>query len=118
MALKINLKDGESIYLGMSKLTVVHDGSYTILVIDGGDLPVMKQSETITLDDADTSEKRIYYHLQQHYLSGDDEHLRIAEAAAEALSVEDYVQFENALGDIKGSKPFAGLRAMRRLVGM
>ncbi|WP_332717293.1 flagellar biosynthesis repressor FlbT [Pelagibacterium mangrovi] len=118
MALKINLKDGESVYFGTTKVTAVHDGGYTILVIDGGALPVLKESETITLADADTPEKRIYYHLQQRYLTGDGEHLKIAEATAEALSDESHAIYEGALSEIERGKMIAALRVMRRLAGL
>ena len=118
MALKINLKDGESVYFGTSKVTAVHDGGYTILVIDGGDLPVLKESETITLGDADTTEKRIYYHLQLYYLGGAKEHLRIAKTIAEVLSDDDSAVYEAALADIEKGRVFAGLRAMRRMAGL
>lgn len=118
MPLKINLKDGESVYFGASKVTAVHNGGYTILIIDGESMPVLKESETVSLDEADTPKKRLYYHMQQHYLERSNEHLRIAEALATQLSSHDLAVFEAARTAFTEARAFRALRLLRDLAGV
>ncbi|WMT92602.1 flagellar biosynthesis repressor FlbT [Pelagibacterium sp. H642] len=118
LPLKINLKDGESVYFGASKVTAVHNGGYTILIIDGESMPVLKESEMVSLDDADTPKKRLYYHMQQHYLERSGEHLRIAEDLARGLSRNDLEIFNAARAAFTEARQFKALRLLRDLAGV
>ncbi|SDH21028.1 flagellar biosynthesis repressor FlbT [Pelagibacterium luteolum] len=118
MALKINLKDGDSVYFGTSKVTAVQDGGYIVLVVDGADLPIMRASEVISLEHADTAYKRIYYHLQQYYLERSPEQLEIAEAFAGSLNDEERDVVLSVILQVAKGQTFKGLRLMRGIAGI
>ncbi|MEP7030400.1 MAG: flagellar biosynthesis repressor FlbT [Pseudolabrys sp.] len=68
MALKVELKPGERIFIGESVITN-HD-QRTRLLIDGA-APVLREKDIMTAEAADTPAKRIYLAVQLMYTSRD-----------------------------------------------
>jgi flagellar protein FlbT len=66
MALKVELKPGERIFIGESVIT--NDDQRTRLLIDGT-APVLREKDIMTKDRADTPAKRIYLAVQLMYTS-------------------------------------------------
>jgi flagellar protein FlbT len=69
MALKINMKPRDSVYIGSSAITVASDGNVTLLI--EGDAPVLRGSERIAEPHGDDPMSRIQYIIQQMYLLRD-----------------------------------------------
>jgi flagellar biosynthesis repressor protein FlbT len=69
MALKINMKPRDSVYIGSSAITVASDGNVTLLI--DGDAPVLRGSERIAEPNGDDPMVRIQYIIQQMYLLRD-----------------------------------------------
>lgn len=69
MALKINMKPKDSVYIGSSAITVASDGNVTLLI--DGDVPVLRGSERIAEPVTDDPMARIQYIIQQMYLLRD-----------------------------------------------
>lgn len=116
MALKIVLKSGERLLMGTSSLLVPsHD--YVTLIIEG-DIPVMKEHEAITLDEADSPARQLYYHVQQLYLSGDDAHAEKAERLAESFCKYDASSPDarELLKLLKGGALYKAVKAARRIM--
>lgn len=112
MALKINLKAGERLLIATSRLTVASEG-YTTIIIEG-DLPVMRESESITLEQAQTPRARIYYHMQQFYLSQSAEHMKIVQAISETLSDDERAEVQHVLNHVEAGSIFTALKAARK----
>lgn len=66
MALKVELKPGERIILG--ECVVTNADQRTRLLIDGT-VPILREKDILTADDADTPAKRIYLAIQLMYTS-------------------------------------------------
>ena len=66
MALKVELKPGERIFVGESVIT--NDDQRTRLLI-GGTAPVLREKDIMTAERADTPAKRIYLAVQLMYTS-------------------------------------------------
>lgn len=116
MALKINIKGGDSLLIATSKLTIASEG-YTTVIIEG-DLPVMRESESIKLHDANSPWKIICYHIQQHYLTGQPDHSRIVKKTGETLGSEDRGTHEIILELLNKGQAFKALKMARRQAGL
>ena len=68
MALKVELKPGERIFIG--ECVITNDDQRTRLLIDG-DAPVLREKDIMTAEQADTPGKRIYLAVQLMYTSKD-----------------------------------------------
>jgi flagellar protein FlbT len=68
MALKVELKPGERIILG--DCVVTNDDQRTRLTIQG-DVPILREKDILTSEQADTPAKRIYLALQLMYVGKD-----------------------------------------------
>jgi len=68
MALKVELKPGERIFLG--ECVITNDDQRTRLLIDGT-APVLREKDIMTLERANTPAKRIYLAVQLMYTSLD-----------------------------------------------
>jgi flagellar biosynthesis repressor protein FlbT len=68
MALKVELKPGERIFIG--ECVVTNDDQRTRLLINGA-APVLREKDIMTLERADTPAKRIYLAVQLMYTSRD-----------------------------------------------
>ncbi|MBN8958380.1 MAG: flagellar biosynthesis repressor FlbT [Rhizobiales bacterium] len=66
MALKVELKPGERIILG--ECVVTNADQRTRLLIDGN-VPILREKDILTAEDADTPAKRIYLAIQLMYTS-------------------------------------------------
>lgn len=73
MPLKIELKPHESIIIGESLIT--NDGERTRFYIDGN-VPILREKFILREKDADTPSKRVYFVVQQMYLSRDPRNLQ------------------------------------------
>lgn len=116
MALKIVLKSGERLLIGTSKLLVPsHD--YVTLIIEG-DVPVMKEHEAITLKEADSPARQLYYHVQQLYLSGENAHAEAAERLAGAFRKYEASAADAAelLGLLKEGALYKAVKTARRIM--
>ena len=68
MALKVELKPGERIFIG--ECVITNDDQRTRLLIDG-EAPVLREKDIMTAEQADTPGKRIYLAVQLMYTSKD-----------------------------------------------
>jgi flagellar protein FlbT len=68
MALKVELKPGERIFIG--ECVITNDDQRTRLLIEGP-APVLRQKDIMTAERADTPAKRIYLAVQLMYTSRD-----------------------------------------------
>lgn len=68
MALKVELKPGERIFVG--ECVITNDDQRTRLLI-GGTAPVLREKDIMTAERADTPAKRIYLAVQLMYTSRD-----------------------------------------------
>jgi flagellar protein FlbT len=68
MALKVELKPGERIFIG--ECVITNDEQRTRLLIDGT-APVLREKDIMTKERADTPAKRIYLAVQLMYTSRD-----------------------------------------------
>jgi flagellar biosynthesis repressor protein FlbT len=68
MALKVELKPGERIFIG--ECVITNDDQRTRLLIDGT-APVLREKDIMTAERADTPAKRIYLAVQLMYTSRD-----------------------------------------------
>lgn len=68
MTLKLTLKPGEAVYIGLTRLTVVSGATCTVLV--DGNAPVLRSNEMVADTCVDLLDQYRYL-LQQMYLSGD-----------------------------------------------
>ena len=66
MALKVELKPGERIFIG--ECVITNDDQRTRLLIDGT-APVLREKDIMTAERADTPAKRIYLAVQLMYTS-------------------------------------------------
>lgn len=68
MALKVELKPGERIFIG--ECVITNDDQRTRLLIDGT-APVLREKDIMTAERADSAAKRIYLAVQLMYTSRD-----------------------------------------------
>lgn len=73
MPLKIELKPHESIIIGESLIT--NDGERTRFYIDGN-VPILREKFILRENEANTPSKRVYFVVQQMYLSRDPRNLQ------------------------------------------
>lgn len=66
MALVIDLKPNEKVIIGSS--TIINDKQRTRLRIEG-DAPILREKDTLTLEEATTPSKKLYLTIQEMYLS-------------------------------------------------
>jgi flagellar biosynthesis repressor protein FlbT len=71
MALKVELKPGERILIGECVLT---NGSQRARFVINGQVPVLREKDIITAEQADTPAKRIYLAVLLMYTSRDPRH--------------------------------------------
>jgi flagellar protein FlbT len=69
MALVIDLKPNEKLLVGST--TITNDNQRTRLHIDG-DAPVLREKDTMTMEDAVTPSKKLYFTIQSMYLAPAD----------------------------------------------
>lgn len=67
MALKVTLKPGERVIIGGAVIT---NGDSTTNLIISNTVPVLRQKDIITQEQADTPSKRIYLAIQLMYVDG------------------------------------------------
>ena len=73
MPLKIELKPHESIIIGESLIT--NDGERTRFYIEGN-VPILREKFILRQEDANTPSRRVYFIVQQMYLSRGDKSLQ------------------------------------------
>lgn len=69
MALKINMKPSDAVYVGASMITVESQSNVTLLI--DGDVPVLRASEWIDEPRAGDHAARLQHVVQQMYFAGD-----------------------------------------------
>jgi flagellar protein FlbT len=68
MPLRVELKPFERIVIGES--VIINSASRTCFLIDG-EAPVLREKDTVTVEDANTPAKRLYFCVQMMYLKND-----------------------------------------------
>lgn len=66
MSLKIVLKSGEKIVIGNAVITGAETGKTELLVHN--DVPILRQKDILTLEQANSPAKLVYYHIQGLYI--------------------------------------------------
>ena len=69
MALKVELKPGERILIG--ECVITNSGHRTRFVIDGKKVPILREKDILTAEEADTPAKRVYLAVLLMYTSRD-----------------------------------------------
>lgn len=117
MPLKVELRPGERLIVGKSVIT--NSDQRTRLTIDGKQ-PILRESDILTHDKADTPAKLIYLAIQLMYLEGDyqalsKEYFNLINAVAtetpESLPLIDAINNEILTGSL-----YKALKAAKRLV--
>ncbi|WP_024515162.1 flagellar biosynthesis repressor FlbT [Bradyrhizobium sp. Tv2a-2] len=75
MPLRVELKPFERIVIGQS--VIINSASRTCFLVDG-EVPILREQDTITAETADTTAKRLYLCVQTMYLKNDPEPNRTA----------------------------------------
>jgi flagellar protein FlbT len=117
MALKVELKPGERIFIG--ECVITNDDQRTRLLIDGT-APVLREKDIMTAERANTPAKRIYLAVQLMYTSRDP---RMHHEVYFAL-VRDIVQaapstwphIENINNHILSGELYKALKQSRKLI--
>ena len=117
MALKVELKPGERIFIG--ECVITNDDQRTRLLIDGP-APVLREKDIMTAERANTPAKRIYLAVQLMYTSRDP---RMHHDVYFAL-VRDIVQaapstwphIENINNHILSGELYKALKQSRKLI--
>jgi flagellar protein FlbT len=117
MALKVELKPGERIFIG--ECVITNDDQRTRLLIDGT-APVLREKDIMTAERANTPAKRIYLAVQLMYTSRDP---RMHHDVYFAL-VRDIVQaapstwphIENINNHILSGELYKALKQSRKLI--
>lgn len=117
MALKVELKPGERIFIG--ECVITNDDQRTRLLIDGT-APVLREKDIMTAERANTPAKRIYLAVQLMYTSRDP---RLHHDVYFAL-VRDIVQaapstwphIENINNHILSGELYKALKQSRKLI--
>lgn len=112
LPLKINIKGGDSLLIADSRFTVVGDG-YTTVIIEG-EIPVLRESESISEREATDAPKRLCFEIQQFYLTRGPDHLERAKALASGMDDADGIT--HILDLLEQGQPFQALKAARKLV--
>lgn len=107
MALKLNLKPGDRLYMGTSKVLVTGTGYATIII--EGDMPVLRESDAIEPDDVTTIAQRFRYAIQQAYLSGETGFLDAAQGLCGQLEAGQQAA-EECLALFRVGQRFKALR--------
>ena len=68
MPLRVELKPFERIIIGES--VIINSGTRTSFLIDG-DVPILREKDTVSAETADTPAKRLYHCVQTMYLKND-----------------------------------------------
>jgi len=117
MALKVELKPGERIFVGES--VIVNDDQRTRLLIKGS-APVLREKDIMTPQRADTPAKRIYLAVQLMYTSRDprDHHdvyfALVRDIVRAAPSTWPYI--ENINNHILRGELYKALKHSRKLI--
>lgn len=74
MALKLLVKPNERLFVGSGSILIVSDTTVTIIV--DGDMPVLRETDYLPPENANTPARSFYLTLQSMYLSGDIEGAR------------------------------------------
>jgi len=117
MPLKIELKPHESIIIGESLIT--NDGERTRFYIEGN-VPILREKYILKEVDANTPSKRVYFIVQQMYLSRETkelqrlylEYIKDLQTAAPSLS-----PFITAVSkDVLGQDYYSAIKSADKLV--
>jgi len=79
MPLRVELKPFERIVIGES--VIINSGNRTSFLIDG-EVPILRDKDTVTAETANTPAKRLYYCVQVMYLKNDVARYRAAYLAS------------------------------------
>ena len=79
MPLRVELKPFERIVIGES--VIINSGNRTSFLIDG-EVPILRDKDTVTAETADTPAKRLYHCVQVMYLKNDVARYRAAYLSA------------------------------------
>ncbi len=116
MPLRFDLAVGERLYIGRSIIT--NGKSRSMFVLDG-DLPVLKEKDVISAENARTALERLYVHVQQAYLY----ERKAATAAYTALAAqaaaerpETYAALAETDALVVAGDLYRALKNLRRLI--
>lgn len=107
MALKVNLRSGDRLWMGTSNIEVIAEG-YTTLIING-DIPVLRDSDAIFPGPNATPAQRFRYAVQQSYLSNDSRYLDEAEQMTSYLGMNAQ-RAANCIALFRANQKFKALR--------
>jgi len=118
MALKITLKPGERIIVGGA---VIKNGSSTTNLLVENPVPILRQRDILTREEADTPCKRIYLVVQLMYIDGTDlaAHHKIYWSLVKDLlkAAPSTLPFIDRISDlILGAKYYPALKMARKLI--
>ena len=117
MPLRVELKPFERIVIGES--VIINSGNRTSFLIDG-EVPILRDKDTVTAETADTPAKRLYHCVQVMYLKNDvaryraaylsavDELRRAASGSGDVIEMVDRHISEGAL--------YKALKEIRKLI--
>jgi flagellar biosynthesis repressor protein FlbT len=118
MALKITLKPGERIIVGGA---VIKNGSSSTNLLVENPVPILRQRDILTREEADTPCKRIYLVVQLMYVDGTDlaAHHKIYWSLVKDLlkAAPSTLPFIDRISDlILGAKYYQALKMARKLI--
>jgi flagellar protein FlbT len=118
MALKINLKPGERILVGGA---VIKNGSSSTDLLVENPVPILRQRDILTREEADTPCKRIYLVVQLMYVDGTNlaAHHKIYWSLVKDLlkAAPSTLPFIDRISDlILGAKYYQALKMARKLI--
>ncbi|MCW2308311.1 flagellar biosynthesis repressor FlbT [Rhodobium gokarnense] len=117
MSLKVELKPGEKIIIGESSIT---NGPHRTRFFIEGDAPILRQKDIMSVEDAISPARNIYFAVQLMYLSKTPEKFHqkyfelINELIAAAPSTIPFVT--NISNNILNNKPYKALKEAKKLI--
>ena len=116
MSLKVELKPGERLIVGTAVIT--NSDQRTRLLIDGN-LPILREKDILTFEEANTTAKLIYLAVQLMYLEGTfqssgSDYVRLVDAFAK-LHPESRPLLQEISDLIVSSDLYRALKAARKL---